>query len=142
MRFGEAEAFISRCRQSTKKLAALAVGALLGKASLQGLRVGRCGMLSASGRALPPLRDILQSHALIHAAEGEFYRDATAAACAAAEVAVLRIRERDALQQAADAAGSGEAEIRDWLATIGKELGPPWTEDQKLAVLASWIALL
>jgi hypothetical protein len=34
-----------------------------------------------------------------------------------------------------------EDRLRDRLAKLGKELGPPWGEDQKLAALAAFLAL-
>jgi len=141
MPFGEAEVFVARCRESTEKLAAVAVDALVTTAHSRALKIAGCGVLSASGRALPSLREIVRSHARIHAAEGDFYRDAMAGGCAATHVPVLRIRERDVLRQVSDHTQLKEAEIRDRLTTIGKRLGPPWTEDQKLATLAAWIAV-
>jgi hypothetical protein len=103
--------------------------------------VASCGIVSGSGRKLPPLKDILSSHALIHAAEGEFYRDAVATACERGKLPVLRIRERDAFRQASDQIGLPECQLKERVAALGKDLGPPWTADQKLATLAGWIAL-
>jgi len=139
MAFARAEAFIERCRKSTAALAASAIGALIDCAGEHKLKLVGCGVLSASGRALPSLKEILASHALIHAAEGEFYRDALAQAATHAKLPVTRIREREALRQAADELGRPEAKLKEKLTSLGKSLGPPWTEDQKLATLAAWI---
>ena len=79
---------------------------------------------------------------LIHAAEGEFYRDAVARACERMRIPILRIRERDALRQACDAIVLSEARIRNRLLEFRKTLGAPWTEDEKLATLAAWITLV
>jgi hypothetical protein len=141
MSFAGAEAFIARCRSATNALAGAAVQALLSSAATENLALKSCGILSVSGRKLPPLKEILASDALIHAAEGEFYRDAMARACEAAGLNVIRVRERDALRQAADQTGHREADLKARLAAMGKQLGPPWTEDQKLATLAAWITL-
>ncbi|HTK79162.1 MAG TPA: hypothetical protein VL286_01850 [Rhizomicrobium sp.] len=138
MTFARAQTFIERCRRSTDALADAAVAALL--ISSRNLTISSCSILSASGRKLP-LKEILASHALIHAAEGEFYRDAVACACERANLAVIRVRERDALRQASDYTGLSEANVNERLAGLGKCLGPPWTEDQKLATLAAWTAL-
>lgn len=139
--FPRADAFIARCRKSTDALAAAALAGLLEIVAAQKLKLAGCGVLSASGRPLPPLKEILASHALIHAAEGEFYRDALARACARERIAVVRIREREALRQACDQLHRPEAKMKERLASLGKSLGPPWTQDQKLAALAAWSLL-
>jgi hypothetical protein len=139
--FADAEAFIARCSAATDVLARAAIDALVRFAASQKLKTHNCGILSASGRKLPSLNEILASHALIHAAEGEFYRDAMARACERAGLKVTRIRERDALRQAADQSGLREGQLKDHLSHFGKQLGPPWTADQKLAALAAWVAL-
>ncbi len=139
--FARAEAFIRRCRDATEALANRALEDLLVIAEANGRKLAGCGILSASGRKLPPLRDILASHALIHAAEGEFYRDAMATACERAKLPVVRIREREAFRQASDQIGLPESHLKQRLAALGKALGPPWTADQKLATLGGWIAL-
>lgn len=141
MTFARAEAFIGRCRKATETLAASALAALIDCAGEHKLKLVGCGVLSASGRALPSLKEILASHALIHAAEGEFYRDALAQAATHAKLPVIRIREREALRQVADQLRRPEARLKEKLASLGKSLGPPWTEDQKLATLAAWILL-
>jgi hypothetical protein len=141
MTFARADAFLGRCRKSTDALAASAITALIDCAGERKLRLVGCGVLSASGRALPSLKEVLASHALIHAAEGEFYRDALAQAATHAKLPVTRIREREALRQAADQLRRPEAKLKEKLASLGKSLGPPWTEDQKLATLAAWILL-
>lgn len=141
MAFPRAEAFIARCRKSTDALAAAALDDLMAIAAAQKLKLIGCGVLSASGRPLPSLKDILASHALIHAAEGEFYREALAQACTRAELKAVCIREREALRQASDQLGKPEAALKERLASLGKHLGPPWTQDQKLAALAAWTLL-
>jgi hypothetical protein len=128
MPFSRAEGFIARCR---------AVADLLADEALKALQpISSCCVLTASGKPLPDLRGILASHALIHAAEGEFYRDAVAGACVRAGVAVSRLRERDV---------AAESEhLLDWrarLAAFGKEMGAPWTQDEKLSALGAWLVL-
>ena len=135
MAFSDAQAFIARCRSSTDALARKAF------AGLAPNDAAGCAVLYASTRKLPPLKDILASHALIHAAEGEFYRDAVCRAAERAKMPVVRIRERDVLRQASDQTRLEEAELARRLAGLGKVLGPPWTVDQKLAALAAWCVL-
>jgi hypothetical protein len=141
MAFAEAESFIRRCREKTEALARAAIAEIMDFAGAQKLALTACSVLSASGRKLPPLKEILASHALIHAAEGEFYRAAVATACEQSGIAVLRVREADALRQASDQLGLSEGQVTERLMLIGKALGPPWTADQKLAALGAWLAL-
>lgn len=72
-------------------------------------------------RALPALEAILQSHALIHSAEGELYRRAIEDACRAVGLEVVT--------------PAPEAPA------VGKP-GPPWGKDQKDAAALAWGALL
>ncbi|HEY1632363.1 MAG TPA: hypothetical protein VGF56_13680 [Rhizomicrobium sp.] len=132
MAFAKAEAFIVRCTASTDALGRAALAKFGGKIA------GAC-ILSASGRKLPDLRGILASHAAIHAAEGEFYRDALARACEAAKLKVNRFKERDAMVWAASRLG--ESVVKARLAALGKALGPPWSADEKLATLGAWLTL-
>src|SRR5690348_4621654 len=69
MPFQSAEAFIARCKVSSRIMADEVLREIVANyGALKG-----CCILTASGRPLPALRDILASHALIHAAEGVFY---------------------------------------------------------------------
>ena len=49
---------------------------------------------------LPDLRSTLLSHATIHAAEGEFYRDAIVRECVERGISVKRLRKRVSLNSA------------------------------------------
>ena len=103
--------------------------------------IAGCGLTTASGRPLPDLKTVLGSHTLIHAAEGEFYRDALARACGAVKHRRLS-RERTRSRRL----DSGKAErdryrVKLRLGAFGKALGPPWTADEKLAAMAAWLAL-
>lgn len=128
MAFARAEKFIAACRAVTAKLANEAlkdIGPVSG-----------CCILTASGRPLPDLKSILASHALIHAAEGEFYRDALAESCARVGIAVKRVRERDVVHEAEHLPA-----WRERIAGFGRELGAPWTQDEKLSALGAWLVL-
>ncbi|HZZ87024.1 MAG TPA: hypothetical protein VFE13_01700 [Caulobacteraceae bacterium] len=84
------------------------------------------------------LEDILRSHSFMHAAEGDFYRAIVAQACANLGLAVLRVVEGDLAGVVTARLGEPvEARLR----LMGAALGPPWSEDQKLATLAAWSAL-
>ncbi len=141
MTFAEAEAYLARCAAATDDFARRAVAQFCNVAREANLRlVGAC-ILTASGKPLPDLPAILASHALIHAAEGEFFRDALARACRAQTLKVSRLKEKEATPRMAERLGISEGALKARLAEIGKPLGPPWSEDQKLASLAAWSVL-
>src|SRR5262249_7333017 len=99
-----------------------------------------CCILTASGRALPGLEQVLASHALIHSAEGEFYRDAVCTACETQGIPVQRVRERD-LEAATEALPVTRAVRVERLAAWGRLVGSPWRQDEKMAALGAWLAL-
>jgi hypothetical protein len=133
LEFADAAALIQRCRDSSMSLAEAGLNALLAQLDAQGHRVVGAGIVFASGRALPDLAAILKSHALIHTAEGEFFRDLVLRACARRSLPVTRITERDARDR--------DAKAWTHIDGLGKSLGPPWRQDEKLASLAAWTAL-
>lgn len=141
MPFAKAKAYIGRCTASTARMADGAVKELRSAAKMYGLAMDSCGILTSSARALPDLKSILASHALIHAAEGEFYRDAIAEACERAEIAVTRIREREIADWTASHIGITDTELRERIGAMGKALGPPWTADEKLSAMIAWLVL-
>ena len=139
MNFANAREFLERCTKSTDAYARAAVRSFGKSASAHGRKLAGCGILSAPGRALPDLESVLASHALIHAAEGEFYREAIARACRRKKIAVSRVRERDVENWTA--ARVGQAALKSTMAAMGKALGPPWTADEKLATMIAWLVL-
>jgi hypothetical protein len=141
MRFADAAAYIAGCRRSTDALARAALKQLRAFAKRGALEIVGCGLTRASGRPLPDLKSILASHSLIHAAEGEFYRDTLARACSAAGIPVSRVKEREVAEWTAARLNLTDGALRERLAAYGKALGPPWTADEKLATMVAWLAL-
>src|SRR5438094_3138575 len=84
----EAEKFLGSCFAASKRLASAAVRDVVSELRGRQYRVVGSAVLLASGRPLPPLSKILASHALIHAAEGGFFRAALSAACTGLATAV------------------------------------------------------
>ncbi|HEY0640651.1 MAG TPA: hypothetical protein VGD67_23725 [Pseudonocardiaceae bacterium] len=107
--------------------AAAEVAALVGELRAAGHRV-RGAALAADTVAVPAeLAAILASHPMLHAAEGELYREALAEALRVSGVPVIR-HTRGELRP-------GDA------ADLGRGLGPPWARDQKEAAAAALLAL-
>lgn len=141
MTFPRAAAFIKVCTRSSDVLARRELNSLANAAKANGVEIACCGLTTASGRPLPDLRSILASHSLIHAAEGEFYRDALARACEHRGIEVSRVKEREVADWTAARLTMTDSELKVRLADWGKALGPPWTADEKLASMAAWLAL-
>src|SRR5689334_14580510 len=74
-----AEKHLAGCAAVSERLASAALHDVLQE--LDGYEVADAAILLASGRPLPSLADILASHALIHTAEGEFFRQVVRLAC-------------------------------------------------------------
>jgi hypothetical protein len=141
LEFPEAKAYLEQCAASTRRLAREAL-----RAAMDGLRdrqceARSCGIILGSGRPLPPLEATLASHALIHTAEGEFYRQALVEASKHCGLAFLGVKERELYERGAAQLGMPAAELERRVAEMGKALGPPWTQDQKYAALVAWMAL-
>lgn len=136
-----AEQHISKCVSASKSLALQAVRQLLQQLKERGYEVAGACVLLSSGRPLPDLAGILASHALIHTAEGEFFRKSFRDAFEALKIPVTGIRERDLPEQAQKAFGKTAAKVQERIAAMGRLIGPPWTTDQKTAALAALIVL-
>jgi hypothetical protein len=139
--FPEAERLIQRALDESGTLAERAVADAAEELRAGGHEVVGCGLLVAGGRVLPELRAILASHALIHAAEGELFRDVLRAAARKADLPLIEVKEKELDAQAPRLLRRTSAELQAQLAAWGKELGPPWTQDEKRAALLGWISL-
>jgi hypothetical protein len=138
----EARALLDRFARQAQERAAAGLGAALADLRTEGYDVVGAIVLTASGKPLPALESILGSHALIHTADGEHFRDALAWAGKQHRVSVVRIREKDLVAQAAKTLGRAAPALQATITAWGKPLGPPWTQDQKLSALAAWVGLV
>src|SRR5882762_9101127 len=138
---GQARQFISRMRTESRRLAYRAVQELESRTQEQGVKLTRCGLLLASGRALPVLEKILASHALIHTADGELFREALLHASARCGLRDFRIKEREVLDLAGRAFRLKPDDIMRRVTELGRSLGSPWSQDEKFATMAAWLAL-
>jgi hypothetical protein len=137
----EAEAFIGKCSATSERLAVSAIRELVGELRDRHYAMTGSAILLASGRPLPPLSKILASHALIHAAEGEFFRRAFWKASEDLGLSVTGFRERDLDECAKTTFGREATRMRQQISGLGRILGPPWTQDQKAAALAALLLL-
>jgi hypothetical protein len=141
LEINKAQEHVARCAAASKNLALAAMRQVAGQLHGQGYNVAGVAILLSSGRPLPAFEKILAAHALIHAAEGEFFRQAFREAAEALEIPVTGIRERELESQAKAALGKAASGLQKRITGFGRVLGPPWTADQKLAALAAAMVL-
>ena len=138
---GQAREFISRMQAEARRLAYSAIRELESRTQEQGLQLTRCGLLLASGRPLPTLEKILASHALIHTADGELFREALLHASARCGLRDFTIKERELLERAGQALRLKSTVLMDRVTELGRSFGAPWSQDEKFATIAAWLAL-
>lgn len=137
----EAPAVIARARSEARQLAQKAIREVQTALSAQGYVLRCCGLLLASGKTLPGLPEILASHALIHTADGELFRDALLYAAARCGLKTFTTKEREVLELSRDAFRLQPEELSRHLTDLGVGLGSPWAQDEKLAALIAWLSL-
>jgi len=141
MSLEKAQEFVSEAVSEARRLAYQALRAIRSDLDKEGYELNRCGLLLASGKALPSLDKIVQSHALIHTAEGELFREAVRHSCARCDVQLLCRKERDILDLGVESLGAPRDKLLRQLTELGRAVGSPWTQDEKFAALAAWLAL-
>ena len=135
-----AEALIEKVRIATEANVRREIALFVADLAASGIAVRAATAPDTPGRPAK-LEDILASHAHIHAGEGRFYRDVVAAGCETAGLEVRRVFERDLPREVSEKLGVDETGLAERLKQMGAALGPPWSEDQRLATLAAWLAL-
>jgi len=141
LELSEAEKYLARCSTASRQLASAAIREMLSQLDTNEYRVEGAAIVMASGRALPSLEKILASHALVHTAEGEFFRRIVREACRDSGLTVTPLREGELEERAKKAFGKKAPEVVQRISSLGRHLGPPWTRDEKLAALAATLIL-
>jgi len=141
MELAAAERHIAKCAIESRRLAEQELERLIGTLSERGFQVTTSAIMLSAARPLPDLDEVLSSHALIHTAEGEFFRQAFRQALERLEIPVTGISERELDNQAKKQFGPTAAEVRKRIDGMGRILGPPWTLDEKSAAMAAAIVL-
>jgi len=138
----KARRFISQIESAAIRLAEEAIRGVEVDLRKEGYELSYFGLLLASGRPLPSLENILLSHALVHAADGELFRRALIHASERCHIAVFTIAERELVNVAYKTLKIDGNDLSQHLAALGKQIGPPWSQDEKLAAIVAWLALL
>jgi hypothetical protein len=134
-----AGAFLNECREAACALAASELEAAVKR--MGGDRVQGCAVLTGSGRLAPTLEATLNSHAAIHTAEGEFFREVVIHATELCGLSIRRIKEKELFEISSDKFRIPVGDITRGLNELGKITGPPWQQDHKFAALAAWLVL-
>jgi len=137
----DAVKFIRGVQSDAKRLAVASLRSFMADLAAGEFKLARGALLLASGRALPKLDQVLASHALIHTADGELFREGLRAACSRCDLPLEGIREKELFAVASKALGAQTAALQRRIAALGKSLGPPWSQDEKFAALAAWLTL-
>ena len=137
----QATRLIDRCLADSRKRAVAEIRRLAADLQQRGYALAAGGLCGKEARPLGSLASILASHALIHAAEGEMFRQVLREAAADREIDFVDVLEREAEARCAKAVKRPVDALRSHLAAIGRAAGPPWTKDQKLAALIAWAGL-
>lgn len=125
----EAARRLARWLAVAERMAYSFLHTLVADLAKRGHRVASVGVLDSSGRKGGSLEAILASHALIHTADGDHFRLALAAAAERCGLPVSRLPVRDL---------EAETRLRLQVLELGRQVGPPWGADQKMAALFAW----
>ena len=140
MNLPKAEEFIKSVIATVDRSALLAVRDFA-EAIRNNQQVTCCGIVLASGRALPSLEATLRSHAMVHTAEGELYRAAIGKAAKNLNLRCIGVPERDLYKLAAKQLRIPEPKLKLRITEMGRALRSPWSADEKCATLIAWLAL-
>jgi hypothetical protein len=142
MPMDKAREFVSKVESAATRLAEDAIRTVQVDLGKQGYEITCFGLPLASARALPRLEKILLSHALVHTADGELFRQALIRASEQCHIAGLTLAERELVTTACETLKINKNDLLGRLAKLGKPIGPPWSRDEKFATMAAWLALL
>jgi len=137
----KARVFVDASLVEAKRLAGSALRSTQKELGDKGYELARGALLLASGRKLPDLESILRSHALIHTADGEHFREALRHSCADCGMEITCIKERELLDRGMKTLRTKREKLLRRLTELGTGFGSPWTQDEKYAALAAWLVL-
>lgn len=132
---------VAQVAAATQCRAEAGLAALAADLAAEGATLIEAVVPASAARRADGLAEIVASHTRMHANEGHFYRDVLARACAARRLAVRQPVERELPALLADRLGLTPSGLAGRLQAMGEALGPPWSEDYRLAAQAGWWAL-
>jgi hypothetical protein len=136
-----AERFIRQAERDAIERAEAELGKAIQDLRSNGYQVVATGIVGGNRPLSSSLEAILGAHTLIHAAEGELFRQAIARASESLQLAVLSVRERQLDAETAKRFQVSAEVARQRLEEIGRAAGRPWALDQRQACMAALLAL-
>ena len=136
-----ADQLVGKVEQSARRAAERQLLQAVEDLEAGGYEVVAAGIATGTRRLPGELAEILASHPLVHAAEGQLFREVLVDAAELRGLPVTRFLQQDLYEQAADEIGTSDESLRAQLTGLGRALGPPWQQDQKEAAAAAWLAL-
>ena len=130
MELPAAERHLAQCAVDSRRMAREALRQISLQLLDRGIHLVGAAILLSSARPLPDLDEVLASHALIHTAEGEFFRQAFRAALKAWRF-LLPASANANLTNARKSVRKLAAEVRTKIDGLGRSLGPPWTATKR-----------
>jgi hypothetical protein len=137
----EARKVVQRGIRDAHKHAQREMQAAVKQYGVDGQHVTACGVLVGNDMPEWNVAEILAVHFRMHKAEGVLFREALVEAATSCGLRVARVPEKNLLEFGGSVLKKSPARLLTEIATIGKEVGPPWGKDQKEAALAAMIAL-
>lgn len=141
MPIAKAREFIEKSRTTARDLGYRAICELRSQFEERGFAMTTVVILLAAGKPLPELERILASHALIHTADGELFREALTRASVRCGLEVVSVKEKELINEAAQSLRITEEALQKRVTELGLPLGAPWSQDEKYAALGAWLAL-
>ncbi|HET6922873.1 MAG TPA: hypothetical protein VFI16_06970, partial [Anaeromyxobacteraceae bacterium] len=136
-----AERLVRESGERARMRAKEAIEAAVRDLRARGHRVVASGVVIGNRPLTSPLEAVLGAHNLIHAAEGELFRQAVIGASEACAVPVTCVRARELYQRGAKDFRVTEEVLRERLAEAGRAAGRPWALDQRESLLVALVAL-
>jgi beta-phosphoglucomutase-like phosphatase (HAD superfamily) len=137
----DAERFIRKAEGEARARARRELAATVEALRTAGHRVLESAIITARESPARSLEEILQSHTLVHAAEGALFRAVIRGASEDVGLRVFQVPAPELVWRAARVLGLRRDEVPEFLTDVGRPLGPPWTADHKAATLAAVLAL-
>jgi hypothetical protein len=98
------------------------------------------GIALVAGSATDP-ESIRNPHMRAHAREGQLFPQALAAAAKTMRIPAITIVESEVFTSAAAKLGKTPDTIKIAVAELGRDVGKPWSAEEKAAAAAAWIVL-
>jgi hypothetical protein len=136
-----AERLVRESGERARMRAKEAVEAAVRDLRERGYQIVASGVIIGNRPLTSPLETVLGAHNLIHAAEGELFRQAIIGGSEACKVPVTCVRARELYQRGAKDFRVSEELLRERLAEAGRGAGKPWAQDQKESLLVALVAL-